>query len=672
MDYSRESLDRQKKINDLKEAWVICYANKFERKIDISEIRWVSESDTQGGHIRDIENLMEGWCIWEFKTAWRIISSRWMWKLTFAKIRDNTQDIQLCFMRDKVDFYTWKILVKEIEIAGETKSAYKIAEKFCQVWDYIWIQWDLFLTKHNELTIFVKEFQILSKAVRPLPEKFHWIQDQEVIYRQRYLDLITNEESFNRFKFRSNFTKAIREFYWKQDFTEIETPVLGNSASGAAAAPFITHHNDFDEDYFLRIAPETALKKATVWRFEKVFEIGKNYRNEWSDPSHMQEFTAVEHYAVYWNFEDNMKFTEDMFDYIFDTMKLDREIKIKDKEGEVQTVNFKTPFERIDYIAWVKEKSGIDISLYWVEDEEKLRNEIKKAWYKWEWIEKQATATMIDYLYKKVLRPWIVWPSFVYNYPKTMQPLARASDENEDIVEQFQLVLNGWEVLKAYSELVDPKIQQEKFDEQSWAIEAWDEEATTWDDDFVLAMEYWMPCQSGWGMWIDRIVSLLTEQENLRDVVLFPLMKSEKKEEKIETNLAVAIINKELKLESWQEMNTIAHLNAAYWASEWKRLFDLNKVKTKDWIDINMNTSHAIMIKESDSSNSISETLKNAKQNGLLVTEFTREMLNTSDDKKVSNLTKEKNIDEIEYLWILVYWKKKEVEKLTKGFNLYK
>lgn len=532
MDYSRESIDRQKKILDMQKSWIICYANNFRWKQDIIKLIEIPKNE-----YKEVEFLMENWASKVFKTAGRIISSRGMWKLVFAKLRDHSWDIQICFMKDRVDFNTWNPklsssdgkwqVVKELEIWWEMKSAYKIAEKFCQVWDYIWVEGELFITKHGELTIFVKEFQILSKAVRPLPEKFHWVTDRETIYRQRYLDLITNEESFNRFKFRSDFIKNIREFYWKNDFTEIETPVLWNAASWAAAAPFITHHNDFDEDYFLRIAPETALKKATVWRFEKVFEIWKNYRNEGSDPSHMQEFTAIEHYAAWWNFEDNMRFTEKMFDYIFDKMNLSRELKIKDKQSNEKLVNFKTPFERIDYIAWVKEKSWIDVSKYGSKDEEKLRKDIKSAWFTWEGIDKQATATMIDYLYKKVLRPWIVWPAFVYNYPKTMQPLARQSDENEFIVEQFQLVLNGWEVLKSYSELVDPKVQQEKFDEQNWAIEMWDEEATSWDDDFVLAMEYWMPCQSGWGMGIDRVVSLLTEQENLRDVVLFPLMKSE-------------------------------------------------------------------------------------------------------------------------------------------------
>ena len=528
MEYSQESLDRQNKMKQLQNAGVIVYANHFHWKQDIKDIRKISEDETK---LKDAKGLMENGAVGEVKTAWRVMLSRSMWKLIFANIQDNTDNIQLCFMKWKVKFNKWNgEFVEELEVDGENKTAHKIVEKFIFAGDYIWVSWDLFITKHWELTIFVKEFQILSKAVRPLPEKYHGINDKEAIYRQRYLDLIMNQDSYDRFLFRSKFLKALRNFYDKKWFIEIETNVLWNSASGAAAQPFVTHHNDFDADFYLRIAPETALKKATVGRFEKVFEIGKNYRNEGSDPSHLQEYTSVEHYAAYWNFEDNMKFTEEMFDYIFDTMWLDRKVKIKDKDWNEKEVDFSTPFERIDYIAWVKEKCGIDVSKYWAWDEEELRKTIEQAWYNWEGMDKQATATMIDYLYKKVLRPSIVWPAFVYNYPKTMQPLARQSDEDENIVEQFQLVLNGWEVLKAYSELVDPKLQQEKFNEQSGAIEMWDEEATSWDDDFVLAMEYGMPCQSGWGMWIDRIVSLLTGQDNLRDVVLFPLMKKEDNE----------------------------------------------------------------------------------------------------------------------------------------------
>lgn len=671
MDYSKESQDRMKKIQDLKDAGVICYANNYHGKIDIADIRSRSENDDQGGYIRDIENLMAGGSIAEFQTAGRIITHKSHGKLAFAKLRDHSWDIQVSFMRDLIKFNTGRELVESIMIAREEKSAYKIAEKFCQVGDYIGVKGDLFETKHGELTLFVSELQILSKAVRPLPEKWHGIKDQEAIYRQRYLDLIMNEDSFDRFKMRSELIKAVREFYWQHDFTEIETPILWNSASWAAAAPFITHHNDFDEDFFLRIAPETGLKKATVGRFERVFEMGKNFRNEGSDPSHMQEFSVFEHYAAYWNFEDNMKFTEDMFDHIFDTLWLERNREVIDKDGNAKTVDFTTPWKRIDYIAGVKEKSGIDIDSYSAADEEKFRTDIIAAGYKWEWMEKQATATMIDYLYKKVLRPSITGPAFVYNYPKTMQPLARASDSDENIVEQFQLVLNGWEVLKAYSELVDPKLQQENFDEQSWALEAGDEEATSWDDDFVLAMEYGMPCQSGWGMWIDRIVSLLSGQENLRDVVLFPLMKPDTNETKTQkTQLVVSVLNDGSQLEKWQELNTIAHLSASY-AARGKNLFETESATSADWVQIPMNIQHAIMIKKAENNSKIQALYNIAKNGWLEVVPFTREMIETSDDKKVSQNTVSKNIEDIEYLWVLIAGDKKHVEKLTKDLELY-
>lgn len=682
MEYSIESKERLEKIRKLKEAGVVVYANNYRGKQDISQVR------AQDSKIKTLERIDNEGVIWDFQIAGRIMTYKSHGKIAFAKLRDHSGDIQICFVKDKVDFNTWKPhpdpllkgegkqnVVKSLKIDGEEKDAFKIAEKFLYTWDYIWVKWDLFHTKHGELTIYVKEFQILSKAVRPLPEKWHGVTDEETIYRQRYLDLIMNDDSYWRFQFRSHFIKAVREFYHKNGFIEVETPVLWNAASWAAAKPFITHHNDYDEDFFLRIAPETALKKTTVWRFEKVFELSRNFRNEWSDPSHVQEYSEFEHYAAWWSFEDNITFTEQMFDYIFGALHLDRKINIKDKEGNIKQVDFTTPWQRIDYIAGVKEKSGIDIGKYAPADEEKLRADIKKAGYTWEWIDNQVTATMIDYLYKKVLRPWIVWPAFVYNYPKTMQPLARQSDSDENIVEQFQLVLNGWEVLKAYSELVDPKIQKENFEQQSGAMEKWDEEATSGDDDFVLAMEYGMPCQSGWGMGVERIVALLTEQDNLRDVQLFPLMKSEKKENKKEnkkeTNLAVVLMSKQSNLAPWQEMNTIAHLTAAYGAKEGRSLFLFEDLKTQDGVNIAMNTTHAIMIKTANTHQEIKNLIVEAKKKNLLVTEFTREMLKTSDDNLIAQEYKVKNFDEVEHLWILIYGKMSDVKKITESFELY-
>lgn len=412
-------------------------------------------------------------------------------------------------------------------------SPYKFVEKYIDVGDFIGIKWELFTTHKWEATIFVSEFQLLSKAIRPLWDKFHGIwENAETAYRQRYLDMIFNHDTIKRFKLRSKFIKTMRDFYHSRGFIEIETPVLWNSASGAAAAPFVTHHNDFDIDMYLHIAPETSLKKATVWWLEKVFEICKNYRNEWSDPSHHQEYTACEHYATYRNYEDNMHFTEDMFDYIFDNIpELSRTINVLDKEWNNKEVNFQTPWQRVDYVSQIQKDSGIDVSQYMPEDEDILRNLIKEKWFVREWIDKQTTATMIDYLYKKVTRPKITGPAFIINYPKTMQPLARTSDLNGKIVEQFQLLINWREILKAYSELVDPLEQQANFDAQIDAITKWDSEATKWDDDFVLAMEYGMPCQSWWWMWLDRIFAMLTEQSNIRDVILFPMTKPENKNE---------------------------------------------------------------------------------------------------------------------------------------------
>ncbi len=416
------------------------------------------------------------------------------------------------------------------DLQGNEITPYKLLEKYIDVWDIIGIKWELFTTHKGEATIFVSEYQLLSKAIRPLGDKFHGIgeDNQETAYRQRYLDMIFNRDSLDRMKLRSKFVRTLRNFYDEQWFIELETPILGNSASGAAARPFITHHNDFDQEMYLRISLECPQKMATVGMLERVFEIGKEFRNEWSDPSHIQEFTGCEHYATYWNYEDNMRFTEQMFDYLFANIpQLRKKIQVVDKAWATKEVDFQTPWQRVDYIAQVLADSGIDVSAYWPEDEQTLRDLIKSKWFVWEGLDVQTTATMIDYLYKKVTRPKIIGPAFIYNYPKTMQPLARPSDADPKIVEQRQLLVNGWELIKAYSELVDPIQQQANFDEQADAVAKGDDEATKADDEFVLSMEYGMPPQSGWGMGIDRIFAMLTEQSNIRDVVLFPIMKPE-------------------------------------------------------------------------------------------------------------------------------------------------
>ena len=520
------------KIKKLQSMWIHPYAQSFHKTHYI----WDIIKESEGKEFREIETIIEN-PENQVSTAWRVMLYRSHWKLAFAKILDSTEQIQLMFHRDQC-----KIIKTEKQEDGKMKdisveslefpesetgvmTAYKFMEKMVDIWDFIWVKWEIFRTHKGELTIFVSEFKFLSKAVRPLPEKFHGLSDQEDLYRKRYLDMTMNPDTYKRFLFKSRFYQVLRDFYRKHWFTEIQTPILDNAASWAAARPFITHHNDYDADVYLRIAFETSLKKATVWRFERVFEIGQDFRNEWSDPSHLQEFTQVEHYAVYRNYEDNMHFTEEMFDYIFDELEIPRTLKVKDKDWIEREVDFTTPWERIDYTKWIYDACWIDITKYGIDDADKLRNDILAKWITFEGIEDMWTTTLIDYLYKKVLRPKIIGPAFIYNYPVIMQPLARISDADAWIVEQFQLLVNGWEICKAYSELVDPLLQQANFDKQAEAAEKWDDEATSWDDAFVEAMEYWMPPQSWFGMWLERILAILTEQENLRNVVMFPLMK---------------------------------------------------------------------------------------------------------------------------------------------------
>jgi lysyl-tRNA synthetase class 2 len=296
-----------------------------------------------------------------------------------------------------------------------------------------------------------------------------------------------------------------------------------HQATGATATPYKTHNNALDIDLFLRISHELPLKELIVGGMEKIFELGKAFRNEGVDPSHLPEHTHLEHYCAYWNFEDNIKFTEQMFDYIFDQLGLDKKIKIENREGEKQLVDFSTPWPRVNFIDLIKKDAGLDIMAY--SDAKQLLKDIKKKKIEFEDMDGMSLSGLVDNLYKKVSRPKIVGPVILYHYPKYLQPLARLNDDDNNIVDQFQLIVNGWEIVKAYSELVDPIDQQERFDGQKSAKTKGEGEVMEGDDEFITALEHGAPPISGWGMGIDRTVAILTGQTNLRDVVLFPLLR---------------------------------------------------------------------------------------------------------------------------------------------------
>lgn len=509
---------RIEKLHTLRTLGVNPYPDSFRNKQDIVDIRRLGNDISW---FRSIDEII-GWPKTTIRTAWRIMLFRSFGKLIFGKIQDFSWDIQFALSKESCAYMYEEKYITEF---GEEKiSAFKIFEKYIDRGDIIGIQGELFITHKWELTLFVQSFQLLSKSFLPLPEKFHWLADEETIYRKRYLDMITDKNSYDRMIFRSRFVQKLREFYYREGFIEVETPILWNSASGALANPFTTHIDATDADLFLRIAPETSLKKCTVWWMEKVFEIGKSFRNEGIDPSHLPEFTSVEHYAVYWNYIDNMDFTERMFTYILDElMGGKREVEILNSKDEINLVDFSGPWPRRSIQDLILEHSGVDI--YKSDTLEKLQHAITEKWIRIDGFLKHSHGTLIDKLYKKVARPKLIHPTFVTHQPLILSPLARINDVNPLIVDRFQLCINGWEVTNAYSELVDPVDQEKRFKTQSSAKIAGDDEVAMPDNDFVTAMEHGMPPQSGFGMGIDRIVALLTGQPNLRDVILFPLLK---------------------------------------------------------------------------------------------------------------------------------------------------
>ena len=438
--------------------------------------------------------------------AGRMVSFRDFGKLNFAHLLDDKGKIQICFAK------------------GQMSEKEEQLMKLLDIGDFIGVKGELFTTKHGETTVLVGELMFLGKALRPLPEKFHGLKDQEAKYRQRYLDLIMDTETRKRFDLRSQILRKLREFYWSKGFMEIETPVLENISSGAAAKPFSTHHNALDIEVFLRIAAgELWQKTAVVGGYEKTFEVARCFRNEGMDPSHLQEFTMIEHYAAYWSFEDNMKFTEEMFEYLMKEVMGTTKVMIKDQEGKEAEIDFKTPWPRKDYRQMIKEDSGIDILDY--ENADDLRKAIQEKKIVIEDAKKMGYGNLVDHLYKKVSRPKLIQPCFVIKHPKDTKPLARRNDEDSRVCDTFQLLINTWEVVNAYGELVDPLDQRERFVGQSKAKAGGDEEAMSMNEEYLTAMEHGMPPISGWGMGIDRLVTLLSQQDNLRDVVMFPLLK---------------------------------------------------------------------------------------------------------------------------------------------------
>lgn len=453
--------------------------------------------------LKDARNLEEG--ITGVRVAGRVMSKRKMGKISFLDLRDVEGRIQLCIKKDEV---------------GEEE--YKLIHETLDVGDFIGVEGETFVTQTGEKTIRVKEYTFLGKSLRPLPEKFHGITNQDMLYRERHLDLIMNEETKKRFLLRSKFIKLMRDFLDSKGFIEVETPVLQNNASGATARPFITHHNTYNSDVYLRISPELTLKKLIVGGFTNIYEIARDFRNEGISVNHLQDFTMIEGYSAYLNFQDNMKLMKEMVTYIFNNL-FDGNLNVKIGEKEI---DFGGEWKVVSFRDLLIKDCGIDIDKFPTAKE--LLEEIRKNNIELEVenLESLGRGNLIDQLYKKVSRPKIIEPTFLINHPIDLSPLARANDENSTLTDRFQLLVNGQEIINGYSELVDSEEQKKRFIEQSRLRENGDDEAMTYDAEYIKAMEYGMPPISGWGLGIDRFLQFLTNSYSIRDVVLYPLLKA--------------------------------------------------------------------------------------------------------------------------------------------------
>ncbi|MDF2869892.1 MAG: lysyl-tRNA synthetase [Anaerocolumna sp.] len=440
----------------------------------------------------------------EVSIAGRLLSIRRMGKLTFGVLGDIEGRVQIALKK---------------EVLGE--EVYQFVKKQLDLGDFVGVTGEIFTTQAGEKTVRADQFTFLGKALKPLPEKFHGLSDKDSCYRKRYLDLIMNENTRDRFLLKSSFVKAVRRFLEDEAYIEIETPVLINKPSGALAKPFVSHHNALDMEVYLRIAPETYLKRAVVGGFNKVFEFARCFRNEGIDPTHLQDFTMLECYLAYANYKDNMKFTQRLLAQAVYEVFGSNTIEVNGRtlcfEGEWPVVTFKELIER---------DCSIDIDKF--QSAEELLKEIRRQNIKLETSTELQTlgrGNLIDQLYKKVSRPKLTGPVFLVEHPIDLSPLARAKDDNAEITDRFQLIINGAEVINGYSELVDPIKQHNRLQEQAASHGKGDEEAMVMDKDYIIAMEYGMPPISGWGMGVDRILQVLTGEENLKDLILFPLMR---------------------------------------------------------------------------------------------------------------------------------------------------
>ncbi|MEW6142183.1 MAG: lysine--tRNA ligase [Chloroflexota bacterium] len=476
---------RLNKLERLRARGINPYPHSFQRSHRISEAIALFSEQEKGGVSP------------ELKLAGRIMAMRGMGKATFADINDGSGKVQLFFRKDTL---------------GEK---YSLLEDL-DLGDIIGASGKLFRTRAGEVTLEVADFRVLAKSLRPLPEKWHGLVDTDARYRRRYIDLVVNEEVRATFRARSAIITAVRGFLNKRGFIEVETPVFQPLAGGAAARPFIAHYQALGEDLYLRIALELYLKRLIVGGLDRIYEIGRVFRNEGIDARHNPEFTMLEAYQAYVDYNDIMKLTEELVEHAAVTALGKAEVEFGGKP-----VNLKPPYQRLDYREAMRQFWGRDIEKH--PDTASLRAAMEESGMTVD--PKKERGKLLDELASTYIEPSLIQPTFLVDYPVETAPLAKRHRDNSKLVERFELYAAGIEIANAFTELNDPLDQRERFKDQVQG-RAIDTETEVIDDDFIMALEQGMPPTGGLGIGIDRLVMLLTNRQTIREVVLFPQLKS--------------------------------------------------------------------------------------------------------------------------------------------------
>lgn len=486
--------ERIKKSDKLKSEGINPYPNTIKKGISSKDFfeQFSYLTDSENGRDESATVTLTG----------RIKLLRIIGKVAFAKIQDSDAMVQLYYSRDDLP-----------------EGYYNTIKKLIEVGDIVTATGFPFVTQTGELTLHCSSFEIVTKTISPLPEKFHGLQDNELKYRQRYLDMIMNPEIKDTFVIRSKIVSHVRRFFESKTFLEVETPMLHPIPGGANARPFITHHNALDVSRYLRIAPELYLKRLIVGGMEAVFEINRNFRNEGMDHTHNPEFTMIEFYWAYHRYTDLMQITEELFDYLFQELKLDKKLQYGDL-----IIDFSTPFAKVGYIDSLTSIGGVPAEV--------ATNKTKALEYLKSNNLKADANLSLGYLQAELFDGFVeaklINPTFITDFPIDISPLARRSDENPNIAERFELFIAGREIANGFSELNDPLDQYERFKAQVVAKEVTgDDETMHMDIDYVRALSYGMPPTAGEGIGIDRLVMMLTNQHSIRDVLLFPAMRPE-------------------------------------------------------------------------------------------------------------------------------------------------